>query len=233
MWLIATLVVYFVARQIALKVRHPVCNPLLLSLLVLMPAVIYSGETYQGYFKENEAINFMLGPAVIALAYPLYEQMHVIRQHWKIILLACLAASIASMILGGGLALLTGGNLKIAATVLPKSISTPFALSTAGQIGGIPAVSAALVVLAGLFGALIGYPLLNLMKIKSPLARGLSIGAVSHAIGTAKAAESNYQEGALSSLALVICGIMTTVLAPLIFHLTTWLLCDQLSMCLT
>ncbi|MBE1274284.1 LrgB family protein [Enterovibrio baiacu] len=219
MWFIATIVVYLIARKIALKVNHPLCNPLLLSLMVLMPAVFYTGNTYHTYFAENQPIHLMLGPAVIALAYPLYEQLHLIRRHWRIILMACACASIASMIIGTTFALLVGGNAQIAASVLPKSISTPFALSTAEQIGGIPAVSAALVVVAGLFGALIGYPLLNVLKIKSPLARGLSIGAVSHAIGTAKAAESNYQEGAISSLALVICGIFTALLAPLVFHL--------------
>ncbi|USH01218.1 LrgB family protein [Grimontia kaedaensis] len=217
MWVIATLIVYAIARQLALKLRHPVFNPLLLSLMVLMPMVIYTGDTYQIYFDQNKVINFMLGPAVIALAYPLYEQMHVIQRHWRTILIACALASIASMVLGSLIAVWLGGDLQIAASVLPKSVSTPFALSTADHIGGIPAVTAALVVIAGLFGALIGYPLLNALKVKSSLARGLSIGAVSHAIGTAKAAESNYQEGAMSSLALVICGIITTILAPFIY----------------
>ncbi|WP_407332985.1 LrgB family protein [Enterovibrio sp. 27052020O] len=233
MWLLATIVVYFIARHIALKLRHPIFNPLLISLLVLMPMVIYSGNTYKEYFDQNKIINFMLGPAVIALAYPLYEQMHVIKRHWKIILLACLAASLLSMTLGSAFALLAGGNLQIAASVLPKSISTPFALSTAQHIGGIPAVTAALVVVAGLFGALIGYPLLNMMKIKSSLARGLSIGAVSHAIGTAKAAETHYQEGALSSLALVICGIMTTILAPFVFYvIELFVNCSSMMTCI-
>ncbi|EOD78363.1 LrgA-associated membrane protein LrgB [Grimontia indica] len=224
MWIIATLIVYAIARQIALKLRHPVFNPLLISLIVLMPMVIYSGDTYQIYFEQNQIINFMLGPAVIALAYPLYEQMHVIHRHWRTILIACTLASFASMILGSLIAVWVGGDLQIAASVLPKSVSTPFALSTAEHIGGIPAVTAALVVVAGLFGALIGYPLLNALKVKSSLARGLSIGAVSHAIGTAKAAESNYQEGAMSSLALVICGIITTILAPFVYPIIVFVI---------
>ncbi len=83
MWLIATLVVYFIARHIAIKLRHPIFNPLLISLIVLMPLVIYTGDTYKHYFDQNKIINFMLGPAVIALAYPLYEQMHVIKNTGK------------------------------------------------------------------------------------------------------------------------------------------------------
>ncbi|MGF1767160.1 CidB/LrgB family autolysis modulator [Enterovibrio makurazakiensis] len=232
MWLFATLVTYFIARQVALKLRHPVFNPMLLSMLVLMPLLVFTDNTYETYFDQNAIINFMLGPAVIALAYPLYEQMHVIRRQWKIILIACTGASVLSMILGSVIALLAGGDLQIAASVLPKSISTPFALSTAESIGGIPAVTAALVVIAGLLGALFAYPLLNAMKIKSPLARGLSIGAVSHAIGTAKAAETNYQEGAFSSLALVICGIISAILAPFIFHVVELFVnCNAITTC--
>ncbi len=219
MWLLATLVTYFVARQIAIKLKHPLCNPLLISLLILTPCLIYSGDTYTQYLAQNEVIHFMLGPVVIALAYPLYEQLHLIREKWKIILISCTCASFSSVLLGTLLALALGGNEIIAASVLPKSISTPFALSTAKQIGGIPEITAALVLIAGLFGALFGYPLLNRLNIRSPLARGLSIGALSHAIGTAKAIENNHQEGAISSLALVICGIITALFAPFLFHL--------------
>lgn len=86
-------------------------------------------------------------------------------------------------------------------------------------IGGIPAITSAMVIIVGLFGAVLGYPIMKLFRVKHPLAKGLSIGTVSHALGTAKAVEENYQEGAFSSLALVICGIMTTLLAPLMFPL--------------
>ncbi|WP_028024112.1 CidB/LrgB family autolysis modulator [Enterovibrio calviensis] len=232
MWLFATIGAYLIGRQIALKLRHPVFNPLLISMCLLIPALTFTDNTYDTYFEQNTIINFMLGPAVIALAYPLYEQMHVIRRQWKVILIACTGASVLSMILGTVIALVTGGDMQIAASVLPKSVSTPFALSTAENIGGIPAVTAALVVIAGLLGALFAYPILNAMKIKSPLARGLSIGAVSHAIGTAKAAETNYQEGAFSSLALVICGIISAILAPFIFYVIEWFVnCNLITTC--
>lgn len=224
MWFIATLASFFIARKIAIKFKHPLCNPLLLSLLILAPCLLYSGDTYQEYLAQNKPIHFMLGPVIIALAYPLYTQLHLIRKQWKIILIACVFSSVSSIILGTLLTLAAGGDWIIAASVLPKSISTPFALTTSAQIGGIPELTAALVLLAGLFGALMGYPILNRLNIHSPLARGLSIGAISHAIGTAKAVENGYLEGAISSLALVICGTVSALLAPFLFHLIQWVI---------
>jgi putative effector of murein hydrolase len=112
-----------------------------------------------------------------------------------------------------------GADAQLAASILPKSITTPLAMAASQQIGGIPAITSAMVIIVGLFGAVLGYPIMKLFHVKHPLAKGLSIGTVSHALGTAKAVEENYQEGAFSSLALVICGIMTTLLAPLMFPL--------------
>lgn len=217
MWLIATLMTFFIARKVAKKIKHPLTNPLLLSLLILLPLLHFSGDSYANYFEQNQPLHFLLNFAVIALAYPLYLHLHIIKQAWKIIIVSCLLSSVSSAFLGASIAFILSENCQIAASVLPKSISTPFALNTSLQINGIPSVSAALVVIAGLFGALFSYPILNFLKIQSPLARGLSIGAISHAIGTAKANEENSKEGAFSSLAMVICGIFTSILTPLIF----------------
>ncbi len=217
MWLVATLIAYLSAKKIALYLNHPLANPLLLSLLILLPALYFSGQSYETYFLETKPIHFLLNYAVIALAYPLYEHLHSVKKQWRIILIACLLSSFCSAILGTSLAYWLSDNWQIAASVLPKSISTPFALNTAMQLQGHASISAILVLVAGLFGALVGYPLLNYFNIHSPLARGLSIGAVSHAMGTAKANEQDRQEGAYSSLAMVICGLCTSILAPWIF----------------
>lgn len=217
MWLVATLIAYFLAKKITQYIKHPLANPLLLSLFILLPALYFSGQSYDTYFSQTKPIHFLLNYAVIALAYPLYEHLHSVKKHWKIILIACFLSSLFSAVLGASLAYWLSDNWQIAASVLPKSISTPFALNTAIQLNGHASISAILVLVAGLFGALVGYPLLNYFKIHLPLARGLSIGAVSHAMGTAKANEQNRQEGAYSSLAMVICGLFTSVLAPWIF----------------
>ncbi|MFD2179655.1 LrgB family protein [Veronia pacifica] len=223
MWLLSTIAVYFIARTIALRVKHPLCNPIFIALAVLMTGLSLTDTSYAVYFEQNEVLHALLGPAIVAMAYPVYEQLPTIRRYWKVIFLACMTASVLSMAIGAGLALFISDNLVIMASVLPKSISTPFALSVSEHIGGVASITSALVIVAGLLGAMFAYPIFNWLKIKSPLARGLAIGAVSHAIGTAKAAESDYKEGAMSSLALVLCGIITSVLSPLFFALFTWL----------
>lgn len=216
-WLVATLVVFYSVRYLAIKIRNPLFNPLLISLIILIAALRWLQVPYETYFADNEIINYLLGPAVVALALPLYQQLPLIKRKWKTILSACFAGSILSMIFGTSIAFLMGADAQLAASILPKSITTPLAMAASQQIGGIPAITAAMVIIVGLFGAVLGYPVMKLVRIYHPLAKGLTIGTVSHALGTAKAVEEDYQEGAFSSLALVICGIMTTLLAPIMF----------------
>ena len=123
------------------------------------------------------------------------------------------------MITGTSVALLMGASPQIAASILPKSVTTPIAMAVGGSLGGIPAISAMCVIFVGILGAVFGHTLMNAMRIHTKAARGLAMGTASHALGTARCAELDYQEGAFSSLALVICGIITSLLAPFIFPL--------------
>ncbi|HIF9290664.1 TPA: CidB/LrgB family autolysis modulator [Photobacterium damselae] len=216
-WLVATLICFYVARYISGKIKNPLLNPLLITLIVLIVLLKWLQVPYEVYFADNKIINFLLGPAVVALALPLYQQLAHIRSKWKTIMTACFVGSVLSMTFGTAIAFWMGADAQLAASILPKSITTPLAMAASQQIGGIPSITAAMVILVGIFGAVLGYPIMKLLKIEHPLAKGLSMGTVSHALGTAKAAEEDYQEGAFSSLALVICGIMTTILAPILF----------------
>ncbi|HIF9293635.1 TPA: CidB/LrgB family autolysis modulator [Photobacterium damselae] len=216
-WLVATLVCFYVARYISGKIKNPLLNPLLITLIVLIVLLKWLQVPYEVYFADNKIINFLLGPAVVALALPLYQQLAHIRSKWKTIMTACFVGSVLSMTFGTAIAFWMGADAQLAASILPKSITTPLAMAASQQIGGIPSITAAMVILVGIFGAVLGYPIMKLLKIEHPLAKGLLMGTVSHALGTAKAAEEDYQEGAFSSLALVICGIMTTILAPILF----------------
>ena len=110
-----------------------------------------------------------------------------------------------------------GTSPEIAASILPKSVTTPIAMAVGGSIGGIPAISAVCVIFVGILGAVFGHTLLNAMRIRTKAARGLAMGTASHALGTARCAELDYQEGAFSSLALVLCGIITSLIAPFLF----------------
>lgn len=212
-----TLLVFFSARRLAQHLKKPLLNPLLVAMVVIIPLLLLTHTPYQDYFQGSRVLNDLLQPAVVALAFPLYEQLHQIRARWKSIIAICFIGSVTAMVTGTAIALWMGATPEIAASVLPKSVTTPIAMAVADSIGGIPAISAVCVILVGVLGAVLGHSLLNRMKISTKAARGLAMGTASHALGTARCAELDYQEGAFSSLALVICGIITSLIAPFIF----------------
>ncbi|WNN47371.1 CidB/LrgB family autolysis modulator [Siccibacter colletis] len=214
-----SLIVFFAARRLAARVKMPLLNPLLVSMAVIIPLLLVTGVSYERYFAGSKILNDLLQPAVVALAFPLYEQLHQIRARWKSIILVCFIGSVVAMFTGTSVALWMGASPEIAASVLPKSVTTPIAMAVGGSIGGIPAISAVCVIFVGILGAVFGHTLLNAMRIRTKASRGLAMGTASHALGTARCAELDYQEGAFSSLALVMCGIITSLLAPFIFPL--------------
>ncbi|PKH24326.1 CidB/LrgB family autolysis modulator [Enterobacterales bacterium CwR94] len=212
-----TVLVFFAARWVAKRLKSPLVNPLLIAMAVIIPLLLVLNLPYARYFAGNALLNNLMQPAVVALALPLYEQLHQIRARWKAVLTVCFIGSVTAMVSGTAIALWLGATPEIAATILPKSVTTPIAMAVSDSLHGIPAISAICVLVAGVLGAVFGHMLLNLLRVKTKAARGLAIGNASHALGTARAAEVDYQEGAFSSLALVICGIITSLLAPFIF----------------
>jgi predicted murein hydrolase (TIGR00659 family) len=214
-----TVIAYLLARKLAAKINISIVNPLLVAMAIVIPILLLTNLPYTRYFAGSSLLNQLLQPAVVALALPLYEQMHQIRARWKTIISVCFIGSITAMVSGTAIALWMGATPEIAATIMPKSVTTPIAMAVSGSLHGIPAISAICVLIAGVLGAVFGHMLLNLFKVKNKSSRGLAIGNASHALGTARAAEIDYQEGAFSSLALVICGIITSLLAPFLFPL--------------
>ncbi|AVF34760.1 MULTISPECIES: CidB/LrgB family autolysis modulator [Rahnella] len=212
-----TLLVFFAARKLAIKLKMPLLNPLLMSMVIIIPLLLVTNIPYTRYFAGSKILNDLLQPAVVALAFPLYEQLHQIRARWKSIISICFIGSIVAMTTGTAIALWMGATPEIAASVMPKSVTTPIAMATAQSIHGIPAISAVCVIFVGILGAVFGHSILNVLKITTKASRGLAMGTASHALGTARCAEMDYQEGAFSSLALVICGIITSLLAPFLF----------------
>ncbi|MDD9197351.1 CidB/LrgB family autolysis modulator [Aliivibrio sp. S3MY1] len=223
MWVILTVIVFYSARWFAKRFPHPINNPLLLSVFIVIPILMVLQVPYDTYYADNAFLSYLLQPAVVALAYPLYEQLPHIRENWKIILLACSVGSLFSMLSGAFLAVWMGADMQLVASILPKSVTTPIAMAISSQLEGEAAIAAILVLLAGLMGAICAYPIYNMLGIKSSLARGLTMGNVSHALGTAQAAEVDSQDAAFSSLALVICGIITSLVAPLIYSLLVFI----------
>ncbi|USD66666.1 LrgB family protein [Vibrio sp. SCSIO 43136] len=214
MWLAVTVVVFFAARAIAAKINNPIANPLVISVSVIITALVMLDVDFETYYQQHQLLTELLQPAVVALAYPLYEQLPEIRRNWKIILLACSVGSIMSMFTSAIIAVYLNTDLTLIASLLGKSVTTPIAMEVSSQLGGEPAVAAIFVLLVGVFGAMFAYPIYNLIGVTHPIAKGLTMGTVSHALGTATCIEKSAKDAAFSSLALVICGIITSILAP-------------------
>lgn len=223
MWLLITIVVFFASRWLCKQFKSPFMNPLLISLGVLIPILTYYKVPFETYYSDNTWINYLLQPAVVALAFPLYEQLPQIRANWRIIMLACGVGSVMSMLSASMIAVYMQADLSLIASLLGKSVTTPIAMEVSSHLGGEPAIAAILVLIVGLFGAIMAYPIYNVLNITHPIARGLTMGTVSHALGTATCAEKDPQDAAFSSLALVVCGVITSILAPSFFSLALWI----------
>ncbi|MGY3569871.1 CidB/LrgB family autolysis modulator [Vibrio paucivorans] len=224
MWLLVTIIVFFFARWVSQKFNNPILNPLLISIAIIIPILVYLKVPFETYYADNTWISYLLQPAVVALAYPLYEQLPQIRANWRIIMLACGVGSIMSMLTASMIAVSMQVDLELIASLLGKSVTTPIAMEVSSHLGGEPAIAAILVLIVGLFGAMFAYPIYNLLNITHPIAKGLTMGTVSHALGTATCAEKDPKDAAFSSLALVVCGVITSIIAPSIFALSVWLL---------
>ena len=218
-----TIAAFWGALQINKRLQSVVFNSFILTVLILIGVLLLAKIPYDDYMTGNAPLNNLLGLSVVALALPLYEQLRQIAAYWKIILLITTVASLLSMLTGAGLALLFGASPEIVATVLPKSVTTPIAMAISQNIGGVPAVAAVGVVVAGLQGSVFGYLVLKKLNLKYSEAIGLSVGAVSHALGTVSCMEIEAKAGSYSSIALVLCGIISSILAPLVFNLIYWI----------
>ncbi|MDF7669770.1 CidB/LrgB family autolysis modulator [Orbaceae bacterium ESL0721] len=218
-----TIIIFLVIRKLAMKIKNPLFNPLVISVIILIPILLIAGINYQEYMGNVQIINDLLPYSVVALAYPLYELVPQIKSRWKSIMIITFSASIASMVTGVCIAFWLGSSNEIAASILPKSVTTAIAVTLAENQGGVPSIAALSVILVGTLGGIFGHQLLNFLRIRTAAARGLSIGAVSHAVGTARCIEVDYKEGAYSSLSLVLCGIMTSLTAPFLFPIIVFI----------
>lgn len=196
------------------KTKITLLQPLLIAMIIIIPFLKITGIEYQTFYNQTHLLHFMLGPSVVALGYILYEQIEHIKGNVISILTAVFFGSvvgIASVVL---IAKSLGADKVLMASLAPKSVTTPIAISLAEKTGGVPALAAAFVVICGVFGGLVGPIVLRKIGIKSKIAQGLAMGSASHALGTARAMEMGALEGAISGLAIGIMGIMTALLIP-------------------
>ncbi|WP_107852192.1 LrgB family protein [Oceanimonas marisflavi] len=218
-----TVLFYLLTRKLARRLKSPLVNPIMIPALLVIGLLLATGQDPADYEAGAEPLSLLLELAVVAFALPLYQQAAKIRSQLVPILLCCSLSVLISV----GTTLLIGtfihASPELLASVATKSITTPLAMSVSEAMGGIPAIAAGLVIIVGMMGAIIGFPLMRLAGIHHPEAQGLAMGAGAHAIGTGAAAEVGNTQGAFSSLAMVVCGIVTALLAPPLFHLYLWL----------
>lgn len=207
---------FVLARWIQKKTRLTVANPLVLSALMCIAVLCLFDIPLEQFSKGGSMINMMLGPVTALLALGIYNQRAVLKRYFLPVLLGCTAGSLISMASIIGLCKLFRVDKTITASILPKSCTTPIALSIAQSHGGLAAVAAACVIIAGITGAVCAPVFAKVFRISNPVAQGLAIGACSHALGTTKAREMGELQGAMSSIAIGICGLISVVLALLI-----------------
>lgn len=191
----------------------------MVAILVLMAFLTVSGIRYEDYFQGGRVISFFLGPSVVALGVPLYVQLEEIRKRGRAILVSMAVAAVVGVLSAAGTAALLGASAPVVASLAPKSVTTPIAMGIAEKIGGIPSLTAAIVIATGILGAVIGPGVLRLCGVRHPVAFGLAMGAASHGIGTARAVEEGEVQGAAGGLAICLNGIATALMTPLLMKL--------------
>ena len=217
--LLMTLGLYFANKKIYRRLHSIWMMPLVLTPLILVLFLVITHVSYQDYMGETHWLLWLLGPATIAFAVPVYENMAIIRRHWMSLSAGVITATIVAVCSSVWLARLFTLSEEVQRSLAVRSITTPFALEAAKQMGGQPDLVALFVVITGVFGMAIGDILFLRLAVRSGMAKGAGLGASSHGAGTAKAYEIGQTEGVVSSLVMMLAGVVTVVLAPLIGHL--------------
>ena len=217
--IVLSLLSYWIAVQIRKKFPYPLFNPLLMSALISIAVLSLFHINFDTYNQGAQMITFLLTPSTVCLAVPMYKQSQILMKHLDAILLSLLSGCLAGLLSITVLCLLLNASHTLLFSLLPKSITTAIAIGVSELIGGNSTITVRLVIITGIFGAMIAKTVCHFFKISHPVAIGLALGNSAHAIGTAKAIEFGEIEGAMSSLSIVIAGIFTVVFAPLMASL--------------
>jgi len=211
--------IYYAARQFQKWTGWVVLNPILVTIALLILLLKVTGVSYETYQEGGHYIEFWLKPAIVALGVPLYQHLGQIRRQFLPIFLSQLVGCIVGVLSVVIIAKLMGASEEVIISLAPKSVTTPIAMEVCKSTGGIPSLTAAIVVCVGLFGAVFGFKVLEVWHVKNPYSQGLSMGTASHAVGTSRAMEKGETFGAYASLGLIINGVLTAILTPLILQI--------------
>ena len=207
---------YIAATLLYKKTHLSLLHPLLTSIFVIIVILEMLDIKYESFQQGSHLIHFMLGPSVVALGYVLFEQMKYLKGNVVSILTSVFVGAIVGIISVIVIGKLMGADQSLIATLQPKSVTTPIAMGISEKNGGIPSLTAVIVVAVGIFGSIVGPAVMKVLGIESRIAKGLALGASSHGVGTSVAIQIGAVEGALSGLAIGLMGIMTAILVPVI-----------------
>ncbi|WP_027432164.1 LrgB family protein [Lachnospira multipara] len=210
-----TLITYAIGVLIKKKLKIAIFNPLLISIALIIIFLAFTGIDYQSYSEGADFISYLLTPATVCLAVPMYEQMDSLKKNGLAIMTGILSGTITSMLCVLACTAIFKLNHETYVTLLPKSITTAIGIGVSEEMGGVITITIVAIIVTGIFGNMFAELICKLFKIQHPIAKGVAIGTSSHAMGTSKAMELGEVEGAISSLSLAVAGILTVILAPL------------------
>lgn len=208
---VISLLAYEVGLLLKKKFKLAILNPLLLAVICVMAVLVILDVDYEQYNEGAKYISYLLTPATVCLAVPLYEQLSLLKKNFKAVAAGIFSGVLASLVSVFGLSALFGLNHEQYVTLLPKSITTAIGMGISEELGGIVTITVASIIITGILGNVIAEFVCKVFKIHHPIAKGLALGTASHAIGTAKAMEMGPVEGAMSSLAIAVAGLLTVI----------------------
>ncbi|SNY92520.1 TIGR00659 family protein [Cohaesibacter sp. ES.047] len=197
----------------------PLLNPVLIAVAIVVAVLLLAGISYRAYFLGAQFLHFLLGPATVSLAIPLYRHFGKVRRAAAAILISLLTGSAVAASSAVGIAWVLGGSEQSYISLAPKSVTAPVAMGITEVLGGSPSLTAVMVIITGILGAVLGPYVLNMVGVTSWAARGLAMGTASHGIGTARALQVNEEAGAFSGLAMGLNALLTAILLPIIWYL--------------
>ena len=193
---------------------HPIANPVLISVAILAGLLLLTGTSYQAYFDGAQFVHFLLGPATVALAIPLHAQWPRLRAMAGPLTIALLAGSLTAALSAWGIGALLGGSRESLMSLAPKSVTTPIAMGVAERLGGLPSLTAVLVISTGIIGAVLAHGVMRRLRVDDHAVQGFALGLASHGIGTARAFQVSEQAGAFAALAMGLNGLLTAASLP-------------------
>ena len=206
-----SVVSYGIGMLLKKKFKLAILNPLLISIVITIAFLALTGISYEKYDEGAKYLNYLLTPATVCLAIPLYEQLELLHHNLRAILAGLISGVLTSLVSVLAMAVLFRLDHDVYVTLLPKSITTAIGMGVSEELGGIVTITVAVIIVTGILGNVIGEHVFRICKIEEPIAKGIALGSASHAIGTAKAMELGEIEGAMSSLSIAVAGVLTVV----------------------